>query len=451
MSGFNEDTNLQSREEKIINQRWKFTPRSAIGRGQFSKVYSGIDLQTDLKVAIKKINLSTASDILKSRVSEEIRIITSLDHPNVVKTYDVGFDEQDRNIIVYIIMEHCSGGDFAKFINRHPMKELKVRYYLHQLMKGLAYLRERSILHRDLKPANLLLSDDNQILKIADFGFARYLEDARMTQTMCGSPLYMAPEVLFGQSYNGKSDLWSIGVILYQCIYGKMPFDGVIDYAQLLAFLREKTITYPKNIHISPECTDLLYRLLQKNPQNRLDWDSFFYHRWWNPERISSLSTSLPSLRLKEGLQREDFPEMEEDFSFIAGSPTGRLDLDRSGRDLDFSGQKSRISGSFYRSVEQHRPVARSNPISIRQQGDQQQISISFSPHVMDNYQACSPPGMIKSEPNNPTQINTSIGSGISIQNSGSNLSDPPQEEKYTSYLWSMISSSLRSFSVFKN
>jgi serine/threonine protein kinase len=468
-------------EERIINQRWKFIPKNAIGRGQFSKVYAGIDLQTDLKIAIKRIDLSTADDVIKVRVSEEIRIMTSLDHPNVVKTFDVGFEEQlgaNRSLVVYIVMEYCSGGDFAKFINRNPMKESKARYYIHQLMKGLQYLRERSILHRDLKPANLLLSDDNQTLKIADFGFARYLEDARMTTTMCGSPLYMAPEVLFGQSYNGKSDLWSVGVILYQCVYGKMPFDGVIDYAQLLQFLRDKTIIHPKNVHISPECIDLLCGLLQKQSRFRLDWDGFFYHRWWSPERISAISTSLPSMRVRESLidrhpstdsrgQTEElndsFPSVnsggvEKDFySFSPG--TSPLSMPLSSPLASPMSSSSRGDSylerppSFYRSIEKHRSSARTNPISIRQHGDQQQISISFSPHVIDDYH--HPEDGIKSEPSNPTQAQAEFGSRMSINTSGQRTAIPtptrPPEEKVTSYLWSMVSSSLKTFSVFKN
>lgn len=467
----NEKKDDDQNEERIINQRWKFVPKNAIGRGQFSKVYAGIDLQTDLKVAIKRIDLSTADDVIKVRVSEEIRIMTSLDHSNVVKTFDVGFEERqgaNRSLIVYIVMEYCSGGDFAKFINRNPMKESKARYYVHQLMKGLQYLRERSILHRDLKPANLLLSDDNQTLKIADFGFARYLEDARMTTTMCGSPLYMAPEVLFGQSYNGKSDLWSVGVILYQCVFGKMPFDGVIDYAQLLQFLRDKTIIYPKNVHISPECIDLLCGLLQKQPRFRLDWDGFFYHRWWSPERITSISTSLPSMRVRESLidrqpladargQTEElndsFPtRIEKDFySFSPGtSPLASplaSPLSSSSRGDSYIERPP----SFYRSIDKHRLSTRTNPISIRQHGDQQQISISFSPHVIDDYH--HPEDTAQSEPSNPTQAQAEFGSRMSINTSGQRVTAPsrPPEEKVTSYLWSMVSSSLKTFSVFKN
>src|SRR5579883_2815961 len=109
------------RSIKLLKDRYRFVQANAIGRGSFSKVYEGIDVQTDLKVAIKRIPFRSMNDKIRVRLDEEIKILRSIDHPNIVKTYDVETDDDS----VYIIMEYCSGGDFSKFVTRSPMRESK--------------------------------------------------------------------------------------------------------------------------------------------------------------------------------------------------------------------------------------------------------------------------------------------------------------------------------------
>jgi serine/threonine protein kinase len=185
---------------------------------------------------------------------------------------------------VYIVMEYCDGGDFEKLISSHKrLREGQVRQYFYQLMKGLCYLREQSILHRDLKPANLLLTNNKNLLKIADFGFARQLGEEDLLQTFCGTPLYMAPELYTdNSSYTCKSDLWSVGVILYQSLFGRPPFSDARNSIELVNLLRTRQITFPKNIQVSNECLDLLTNLLQKDYSLRISWVEFYKHIWWN-------------------------------------------------------------------------------------------------------------------------------------------------------------------------
>lgn len=127
-----------------------------------------------------------------------------------------------------MVFEYCGGGDLSKYIsqNKHLSEEM-AKKFMTQLAAGLKYLHSLHIIHRDLKPHNLLLTSTNKedhILKIADFGFAKTFDASTLSETVCGSPLYMAPEILKGQKYSSKADLWSVGTILFEMITGKPPF-----------------------------------------------------------------------------------------------------------------------------------------------------------------------------------------------------------------------------------
>ena len=134
---------------------------------------------------------------------------------------------------------------------------------------------------RDLKPQNLLLSDNTPqaVLKIADFGFARHLQQQELANTLCGSPLYMAPEILKSQQYDAKADLWSVGTILYELVVGRPPYNGS-NHIVLLQNIERNEARIPATIakHLSPACIDLIYSLLERNPVQRISFEEFFNH-----------------------------------------------------------------------------------------------------------------------------------------------------------------------------
>ncbi|EGG25360.1 autophagy protein 1 [Cavenderia fasciculata] len=203
---------------------------------------------------------------------------------NIVAVKMIDPPPPQNESFIYMIMECCEGGDFSKYIRKHKrLTEEKAKYFMRQLANGLKFLRMRDIIHRDLKPQNLLLSDsgDSPTLKIADFGFARFIDVQSLSDTFCGSPLYMAPEILNRKNYTVKADLWSVGVILYEMLVGEPPLNcnTVVD---LLHQLEKNTINIPSHIQqtISKECQDLLHSLLQTNEMNRLSWEDFFQHPW---------------------------------------------------------------------------------------------------------------------------------------------------------------------------
>merc|ERR1719421_334464 len=151
---------------------------------------------------------------------------------------------------VYLILEYCPGGDLMMVIKKQGAQtEEQTRTYLVQLAHGLHHLRLRNLIHRDLKPQNLLLSaaGPHGVLKIGDFGFARYMEQQDLAETLCGSPLYMAPEILRFHKYDAKADLWSVGAILFELLTSKPPYSGS-NHVQLLKNIESREPKLPPSL-----------------------------------------------------------------------------------------------------------------------------------------------------------------------------------------------------------
>ncbi|XP_043701702.1 serine/threonine-protein kinase ATG1c-like isoform X2 [Telopea speciosissima] len=170
---------------------------------------------------------------------------------------------------------------------------------MQQLAAGLQVLRENNLIHRDLKPQNLLLftNDNHSVLKIADFGFARSLQPRGLAETLCGSPLYMAPEIMQLQKYDAKADLWSVGAILFQLVTGKTPFTGNSQIQLLQNIVKSTELHFPPdNKDLSTDCIDLCRKLLRRNPVERLTFEEFFNHPFlslYRPE--DSLRSTIAS------------------------------------------------------------------------------------------------------------------------------------------------------------
>ncbi|XP_057391699.1 serine/threonine-protein kinase ULK2 isoform X5 [Balaenoptera acutorostrata] len=262
---------------------FEYSKRDLVGHGAFAVVFRGRHRQkTDWEVAIKSINKKNLS---KSQIllGKEIKILKELQHENIVALYDV----QELPNSVFLVMEYCNGGDLADYLQaKGTLSEDTIRVFLHQIAAAMRVLHSKGIIHRDLKPQNILLSYANRRkstvsgirIKIADFGFARYLHSNMMAATLCGSPMYMAPEVIMSQHYDAKADLWSIGTVIYQCLVGKPPFQA--NSPQDLRMLYEKNRNLMPSIprETSPYLANLLLGLLQRNQKDRMDFEAFFSH-----------------------------------------------------------------------------------------------------------------------------------------------------------------------------
>ncbi|KAL7689484.1 putative protein kinase [Plasmopara halstedii] len=237
---------------------------SKLGSGSFAVVYKGYHKMSKTPVAIKALSLHKLNGKLLSNLEMEIAIMRQIDHRNIVKLYEI--KKTDKHM--YLVLEFCAGGDLQHYMRRQQQQSGA---------KGMQCLWQHNLIHRDLKPQNLLLVEDSatSVLKIADFGFARHLATTSMAETLCGSPLYMAPEILKFQKYDAKADLWSVGTILFEMLAGRPPYGGA-NHVQLLANIERQPLRFPPTLQLSIPCRHLLVALLQRKPALRLGFADFF-------------------------------------------------------------------------------------------------------------------------------------------------------------------------------
>ncbi|XP_062815422.1 serine/threonine-protein kinase ULK2 isoform X1 [Anolis carolinensis] len=276
---------------------FEYSKKDLIGHGAFAVVFKGRHRKkTDWEVAIKSINKKNLS---KSQLllGKEIKILKELQHENIVALYDV----QELPNSVFLVMEYCNGGDLADYLQaKGTLSEDTIRVFLQQIAAAMRILHGKGIIHRDLKPQNILLSYANRRksslsgirIKIADFGFARYLQSNMMAATLCGSPMYMAPEVIMSQHYDAKADLWSIGTVIYQCLVGKPPFQANSPQDLRMFYEKNRNLIPSVPRETSPYLADLLLALLQRNQKDRMDFEAFFNHPFL--DQVSTVKKSCP-------------------------------------------------------------------------------------------------------------------------------------------------------------
>lgn len=253
-----------------------------IGKGAYSTVYKAYHNDLSKIFAVKEINISIHKKNIE-RFREEIFLMNKFNHQNILKLYETIEDDN----YIYLILEYCENGDLKNFLNKRPMKEKNVRKFMKQIVSGLQYLNNKNVYHRDLKPQNILLTQDYTI-KISDFGLAKTCESNTLLDTICGSPMYMAPEIMKYKKYDTKADLWSLGVIFYQMLTGKTPYTAR-SHSELMNNIENQDIVFPKCINVTKEGLDLLLKLLQKKSDERMTWEELFKHIWLNDENIEHL------------------------------------------------------------------------------------------------------------------------------------------------------------------
>lgn len=249
-----------------------------LGHGTFAKVYHARNLKTGECVAVKIIE---KEKILKSgliaQVKREISILRRIRHPNIVQLFEV----MATKTKIFFVMEYVKGGELFKQVAKGRMKEDVARKYFQQLISAVGFCHERGVYHRDLKPENILL-DENGDVKVSDFGLSAVSDQIRqdgLFHTFCGTPAYVAPEVLAQKGYDGaKVDIWSCGVILFVLMAGYLPFQD----QNIMAMYRK---IYKGEFRcprwFSPELSKLMSRLLDSNPEKRITIPDIMSKRWF--------------------------------------------------------------------------------------------------------------------------------------------------------------------------
>jgi calcium-dependent protein kinase len=262
----------------------KYVKGKRIGSGTFGVVFEAKNIIFNNLVAMKVIPKQVDMDNLY--IKNEIDILKKLSHPNIVRIFE--FYESTNNF--YLINEFCDGGELFNMINKNNFNEQQLSIIFYQVFSGLCYLHENKIFHRDLKPENILISQKEKDLltdeeylwiKIIDFGTAKIFEKNKKERAIVGSAYYIAPEVL-NQDYNEKCDTWSVGVILYMFLTGHAPFDGK-NNEEIIHSIRTKNLDFldKKLSKRSPEVTDLVKGLLEKDTKKRLSAKDALNHIWF--------------------------------------------------------------------------------------------------------------------------------------------------------------------------
>ncbi|EER25996.1 kinase domain containing protein [Coccidioides posadasii C735 delta SOWgp] len=259
-----------------------------LGKGHFATVYLCAERATGIKYAVKRFEKrpgdSHRSD--NDTLQQEIAMLKSVNHTNVLCLKDT-FDESDG---VYLVLELAPEGELFNWIVSHQkLKEDETRHVFRQLFQGLKYLHDRNIVHRDIKPENILLMDKHLTAKLADFGLAKIIGEDSFTTTLCGTPSYVAPEILENsrrRRYTRAVDIWSLGVVLYICLCGFPPFSDELYSAEHPYTLAEQiklgNFDYPSPYwdSVGDLALDLIDRMLTVDVDQRASIDECLQHPW---------------------------------------------------------------------------------------------------------------------------------------------------------------------------
>ena len=281
-------------KNKDVRKNYEFI--SMLGNGSYGKVRLYRDKNyKELLFAIKTLKKEGISPYQFTLLKREVDILSNMDHPNIVKYFGIFEDD----FFIHIVMEYLKGHDLSKIIslkNYTDFGENQMGQIIQQLLKALSFIHSKNIIHRDIKPENILFSDKRNLfsLKLIDFGLATFSEQEKK---IVGSPMYMSPEMIDG---NGTyvSDIWSVGVIVYQMLTGKFPFESeVVDDNNKSLFERIKNEPYNpeylKDVECSEDLQDFIKKALQKDVKQRLTVDDALNHPWIKKFSVNSLDPSL--------------------------------------------------------------------------------------------------------------------------------------------------------------
>jgi len=270
-----------------------------LGEGSFAVVRKGIKKSTNEEFAVKIIDKTNLESDDQLALQTEVEILSQIDHPNIVKLHEI-YDEKTR---FNMVMELMTGGElFDRIVEKEHYSEKEAADTIRPVVDAIRYCHSMGIAHRDLKPENLLYAttDPNSIIKITDFGLAKVINNDLMT-TACGTPGYVAPEILIGKGYDNAVDYWSIGVIIYVMLCGFPPFFEDSNEKLFDAIKQgEYEFPSPQWDQISDYAKDLIKKLLVVDPYKRLDADGILKHPWIVGDVTPRKNLPTVSAKIKE-------------------------------------------------------------------------------------------------------------------------------------------------------
>ncbi|CAK63370.1 unnamed protein product (macronuclear) [Paramecium tetraurelia] len=256
-----------------------------IGQGYNAEVYRGINEKTGEKVTIKMLSKSVIDsqqfihqdrdDYLREGLFQEVKIMYQLQSPNIVAVLEV----MKTNNNYYIVQEYCDGGNFYELLKKRKLlSEKDTIKLLIDILNGFTQLIKNGVTHRNLKPENILI--DKQTYKLANFGFAKFVSNYNksMMDSIVGTPLYMSPQLLDRQMYNSKTDVWSLGIILYEALFGKTPWTARSP-PELIKNIKTQPLQFPNDKNqISQKTKDLIIGCLQVDENKRFSFEEIYKH-----------------------------------------------------------------------------------------------------------------------------------------------------------------------------
>ncbi|KAI1213923.1 checkpoint kinase 2-like protein [Annulohypoxylon truncatum] len=276
----------RSRSSSAFLQQYTLLDR--LGKGHFAEVYLCVEKSTGQRYAVKIFTKNPGMDE-KSKtdgLQQEIAVLMGVSHPNVLCLKDT-FNEKNA---VYLVLELAPEGELFNYIvMKQKLTEAETRKLFIQLFQGIKYLHDRNIVHRDVKPENILLTDKDLHVKLADFGLAKIIGEESFTTTLCGTPSYVAPEILAEvkhRKYTKAVDIWSLGVVLYICLCGFPPFSDELysrDFPYTLSQqIKGARFDYPSPYwdSVGDPALDLIDHMLVPEPEKRFTIDQCLTHPW---------------------------------------------------------------------------------------------------------------------------------------------------------------------------
>ncbi|CCE62607.1 hypothetical protein TPHA_0C04570 [Tetrapisispora phaffii CBS 4417] len=324
--GFTSSQQLKRKPQqksKVLSVFDKYIVGKELGSGHYAIVKEGINKQTGKSVAIKIFHPQLNDDQKKNhQFREETDILMRVQHKNIVNLLDSFVEPISKmQIQKYLVLDKIDDGElFDRIVRKTNLSQPETKALFKQILSGLKYLHGKNIIHRDIKPENILLNvrrrqspdeiqtgpwDDDEIdiqVKIADFGLAKFTGEMQFTNTLCGTPSYVAPEILTKQGHSSKVDVWSAGVLLYVCLCGFPPFSDQLGPPSLKdQILQGKFAFYsPYWDDIDDTVLHLISNLLVVNPVQRFSIEHCINHPWFNDIRENSFSSRMKRLQISD-------------------------------------------------------------------------------------------------------------------------------------------------------